>query len=62
MENKEKLIDDLMFSDASAKDIVTQHAEVKAIEAEMEAAAAGPKFSTGMRPRTGFFLTFSQLL
>ena len=45
VENKEKLIDDLMFSDADAKDIVNQHAQAK-IEAELE--ENKPKFSTGM--------------
>ena len=39
------MIDDLMFSDADAKDIVNQHAQAK-LEAEM-AEENRPKFSTG---------------
>ena len=43
-ENREKLIDDLMFSDADADAIVSMHAK----EMEENEQARVPKFSTGI--------------
>lgn len=54
--DREKLIDDLMFSEADAADIVNQHAKVREAAAALEAenaAKSRPVFSTGLAVNSG---------